>query len=414
MGGSGGKSTQSPPANKMKLALTMPQFGESITEALIVRWLKKAGDEVAEREPLIEMETEKSVFSYESPFKGKMVKVLAGENQQVRVGTEIAYFEVEEAAAKKYLALGIGTAIDSGAHARLPGGQVAPAAKAIPPLIRSLAKEHGVPVEEVEKLPGSGPEGRLTKEDFLRYLEKRQGPVAPREGLPSGDQGVKEIPLTPVRARIAEKMALSKRTIPHAGTGVDADVTAIAEWRERNGSKYGFLPFVLCSVIPALRKFPVLNSSFREKEGRQWIEEHPSVHLGIATATPQGLMVPVLKNAGQASFLQIVARGTELIEKARSGRLGVSELTGGTFTVNNTGALGAIRSQQVIPPPQSGILAVNRVVQRPWVVGGQIAVRSILSLDLAFDHRLVDGDAACGFLEEIRKSLENFDFSLIG
>ena len=404
----------------MKIALTMPQFGESITEALIVRWLKKEGEEVIEREPIIELETEKSVFSYESPFKGKLTKQLQGENQQVAVGTEIAHFEVADEQAKKYLALGIGKVVGGASPAPTKTtasspSPVMPAATPIlssgkvsglPPLIRTLAKEKGVPLEEVEKFAASLPNGRIGKEDFLKYLENRQSTTSSREG-------VKLIPMTPIRVRIAEKMSQSKQEIPHAGTGVDADVTAIDEWRAKSSSKVGHLPFVIVAVLGALKKFPVLNSSLKHQGGRPVIEEYAYVHLGIATATPQGLMVPVLRNAHELTFFAIVEQGTRLIMKARDGKLELSELTGGTFTVNNTGALGAIRSNQVIPFPQSGILAVNRVTKRPWVIRDEIRVRSIMPLDLAFDHRIVDGDAACGFLEEVRESLENFNFSLI-
>ena len=399
----------------MQLALTMPQFGESITEALIVRWLKNEGDEVREQEPLVELETEKSVFSYESPFRGRLQTILGAPNLQVKVGTEIAHFEVEDRLAKKYLSMGIGREVGVEAPVAQPASVVvpkpatvtsppSPTPSSLPPLIRSLAKEHGVPLAEVERLKGTGPGGRMTKDDFLKFLET--------QGSAGVASGVKVIPVSPIRARIAEKMSLSKREIPHAGTGVDADLTRIEEWRATSG-KYSALAFVLFKAIPALKKFPVLNSSYRQKDGKGVIEEYPYVHLGIATATSQGLMVPVLRHADQLSFQDLVKRGTELIEKARAGRLSVEELTGGTFTVNNTGALGAIRSSQVIPPPQAGILAVNRIVRRPWVVNNEIKIRSILSLDLAFDHRLVDGDAACGFLEELRKELENFDFSVI-
>lgn len=389
----------------------MPQFGESITEALIVRWLKKEGDELKEQEPLIEMETEKSVFAYESPFKGKLIKILESENKKVSVGKEIAHFEVADALGEKYLSMGIGKSLE-GLASRVPpstpafGGLEGDKKAAISPMIRSLAKENNIPLEEIEKLAGTGPNARLTKEDFLKYLETRG-----KHPGPSAD--VKVIPLTPIRARIAEKMSLSKKEIPHAGTGVDVDVTTIDEWRKKNDSKLSHLPFVLLAVIPALKKFPILNSSLKGQGADQRIEEHHSIHLGIATATAQGLLVPVLRNIQDLSFSRIVEEVPHLINKAREGRLDVSELTGGTFTVNNTGALGAIRSNQIIPPSQSGILAVNRVTRRPWVINEKIEIRSILPLDLSFDHRIVDGDAACGFLGEVKSQLENFNFSVI-
>lgn len=394
----------------MKLALTMPQFGESITEALIVRWLKKEGDEVREQEPLIELETEKSVFSYESPYKGTLLKILQAENQHVQVGNEIAHFEVADEAGKKYLSLGIGKELGRFQPVQKPvAPTAAPASpalsadpKGLSPFLRSLAKERGISPEELEKIKGTGPDGRLTQEDLLRHA-----------GSTQKTDGVKVTPMSPIRARIAEKMSLSKREIPHAGTGVDVDVTAIDEWRKKQNSSSGHLPFVAVAVLQALKKFPVLNSSLKGSGSDLRIEEYSHVHLGLATATEKGLLVPVLRFADRMNFRQIVEEGNRLIEKARSGSLDVSELTGGTFTLNNTGALGAVRSQQIIPHPQSGILAMNRVTPRPWVVNNEIKVRSILSLDLAFDHRIVDGDAACGFLIEVKSRLEAFDFSII-
>lgn len=392
----------------MKLALTMPQFGESITEALIVRWLKKEGEEVREQEPLIELETEKSVFSYESPYKGTLLKILQSENQHVQVGNEIAHFEVADEAGKKYLSLGIGKEL--GRPVQKPAAPVAAPAssavttdpKGLSPFLRSLAKERGISSEELEKIKGTGPDGRLTQEDLLRHA-----------GSTQKADGVKVTPMSPIRARIAEKMSLSKKEIPHAGTGVDVDVTAIDEWRKKQNSSSGHLPFVAVAVLQALKKFPVLNSSLKGSGNDLRIEEYSYVHLGLATATEKGLLVPVLRFADRMNFRQIVEEGNRLIEKARNGSLDVSELTGGTFTLNNTGALGAVRSQQIIPHPQSGILAMNRVTPRPWVVNNEIKVRSILSLDLAFDHRIVDGDAACGFLIEVKSRLETFDFSII-
>ncbi len=403
----------------------MPQFGESITEAMIVRWLKNVGDEVKEQEPLLELETEKSVFTYESPYRGKILEFLQGESRQVAVGTSIARFEVSEADGKRYLSMGIGQSLEGLASpspslsyrraegpplAKSDGASPSTPAVSLSPMIRALAKEKGIPVEEVLKIEGTGPRGSITKEDFLKYLEGRSAGGARPEGL----RKIAPVPVTPVRARIAEKMSLSKREIPHAGTGVDVDVTPIDEWLTRQGKRLGFLPFVLFSTPPSLKKFPILNSSARGKGGLlESIEQHDAIHLGVATATSQGLLVPVIKDADRLGFLALSEEVTRLIEKARAGRLEVAELTGATFTVNNTGALGAVRSQQIIPPPQAGILAVNRVTKRPWVVENEIKIRSILSLDLAFDHRLVDGDAACGFLMDLKDRLEKFNFSQV-
>ncbi len=387
----------------MLLVLTMPQFGESITEGHIVRWLKKEGESVTESEPLVEMETEKSVFSYESPFRGTLVKIIQGDEASVSVGSVIAHFEVSEDDEKKYLALGIGKSIGEKAQSDKKESGLSP-------MIRSLAKEHRIPINEVEGLKGTGLEGHLTKEDFLEFLKKRE---PPKSEIQISKTGIKTIPVLPIRSRIADNMVLSKQRIPHAGCGLDVDLSTIEGWRADKKGAPGLLSFILVSVVQALKKNPHMNSSWREAEGKRWIEQYEAIHLGIATATDQGLVVPVIKEAQTLSFKRISQEVQRLIEAARKGNLALSELTGATFTVNNAGALGTLRSHQIIPYPQAAIVAINRVVKRPWVVGDKIEIRPILSLDISFDHRLLDGAEAIKFLSDIATELEGFDFKKI-
>lgn len=337
----------------------MPQFGESITEGHIVRWLKREGENIKEQEPLVEMETAKSVFSYESPFRGKLAKIVERDEAKVSVGSVIAHFDVSEEDAKRYLSLGIGEEIKK---AKKPHG--------LSPAIRSLAKEHGMSLEEV-------------------------------------------IPLSPIRARIAEKMVLSRQKIPHAGCGVDVDFSAIEKWRSTQEKPPSILPFAMVAVIEALKKHPHMNSSLKEEGEKRWVEQYDSIHLGIAVASEQGLVVPVVHNAEKLSFKELVQEARRLIDGGRKGSLSPQDLAGGTFTINNPGAVGSIRTEQIIPYPQAAIVAINRVVRRPWVVGDAIEIRPIVGLDIAFDHRLIDGDVAIRFLVDVAKNLENFDFSKI-
>lgn len=389
----------------MLLALAMPQFGESITEGHIVRWLKKEGETVAESEPLVEMETEKSVFSYESPFRGTLVKIIQDNEANVSVGAVIAHFEVSKDDGKKYLSLGIG------GIGKLIGEKAQPEKKEnLSPMIRSLAKEHHVPIHEVEKLKGTGPEGHLTKEDFLKFLKKMESAKGEAQ---TPKTGVRMIAVSPIRSRIADNMVLSKQKIPHAGCGLDVDLSTVENWRADKREAPGLLSFILVSVVEALKKNPHMNSSWKESEGKRWIEQYEAIHLGVATATDQGLVVPVIKEIQTLSFKKISQEVQRLIEAARKGGLSPSELTGATFTVNNTGALGTLRSHQIIPYPQAAIVAINRVVKRPWVVGDQIEIRPILSLDISFDHRLLDGAGAIKFLSDIAAELERFDFKKI-
>jgi pyruvate/2-oxoglutarate dehydrogenase complex dihydrolipoamide acyltransferase (E2) component len=418
----------------MLIALTMPQFGESITQARIVHWLKKEGDAVAEQEPLVEMETEKSVFSYESPFKGKLVKVLEADDAEAPVGKEIAQFEVSEEDSKKYLSLGIGKAV-AGAAAESPKAKdqgpkteapapvadaVSAKASTLAPLIRSLAKEHGVSEEDAGKIAGTGPGGRVTKDDFLKFVSSRGGltpPVQPSPAVskaPSERVGVKTIPLAPIRARIAENMVLSKKTIPHAGCSVDVDLKLIETWRSSQEKAPSYVVFAIVAVLKALKDHPLINAAFKEAEGRRWIETYDNINMGIAVATEQGLMVPVVRNAQKLKFREVEKDLVRLVEGSRKGNLKVEDLTGATITVNNTGAVGAVRTQQIVPPGQASIIAFNKIVKRPWAVGDKVEVRPIMGLDIMFDHRLIDGDHAGRFLTDVAKNLENFDFSQIG
>ncbi len=367
----------------MLIALTMPQFGESITEGHLVRWLKKEGESVAEAEPIVEMETEKSVFSHESPFQGKITKLLAEEGANVPVGQVIAHFEVSDADGKKYIDMGVGQAVD----ATLPASST----KVIP--------------SKSEPAPTPSPAAPVAKS---------AAPASTAMKAP----GITIVAITPIRARIAEKMVLSKTTIPHAGTGLDVDLGKIDQWRKANENPPSYLIFSLYTVLQVLKKFPLINSSWKESGGKKWIEQYDDVNLGVAVATKEGLMVPSIKKANTLSFKDLQAAVAGLIESARQGMLKVDELTGATFTVNNTGSLGSYRTAQVIPPPQAAIMALNKVVKKPVAIASgegemRVAIRPIMSLDLAFDHRVIDGDYGIGFVDAVAKALEDFDFSKI-
>jgi len=429
----------------MLIALTMPQFGESITRARIVHWLKKEGDAVKEGEPLVEMETEKSVFSYESPFSGKLGKILEPDDVEAEVGREIAQFEVSDVDGKKYLSLGVGKVVEqSAASAGAPVGATRRAATAVPfgiaptpsttipqpstspssgtklsPLIRSLAKEKGLAIAEAEKIPGTGPDGRVTKDDFEKYVARRGGVTPPLQTstVPPTRQGVTIVNVPAIRGRIADNMALSKRTIPHAGCSVDVDLKLIETWRSGREKAPSYVVFAIVAVLRALKNHPLINSAWKEgpePNAKRWIESYDYVNMGIAVATEQGLMVPVMKNADKLSFPEILKALERLVDGSRKGTLKVDELTGATITVNNTGAVGAVRTQQIVPPGQGSIIAFNRVVKRVWVsAGDKVDIRPIMGLDIAFDHRIIDGDHAGRFLMDVAKNLENFDFSQI-
>lgn len=416
----------------MKLYLTMPKPGETIHEGVIVKWLKKAGDAVEEKEALVELETEKAVFTYESPFKGKIEKILVQENDSAQVGSPLALFEVSEEDGQRYLMLGVGMPVDKSEKSTVGAPLAAPikgSASRTPtkqstnysPLIRSLAKEHGLSNEELDQIPRSDPRGRLSKEDVLNFVQGRgDRPVAPTE---EGER----ISLSAIRNRIAQHMTKSAAQIPKAGSGVEADVTEIWEYCKTHQTKP--FHFFLYAVREALKKFPNFNASYithpftpspggRGPGGggemeKAYLIKHKDIHLGFAVATLQGLFTPVVKNAQSKKFSELSKALVDLEKKAKEGKLSVDELTGATFVVNNPGAVGGSRCDQIIPLPTVAIIALNRIQKRPWVIGDEVKIRHIVGIDLAFDHRPLDGADGIQFVEEVKKILEHFPFEVV-
>lgn len=428
----------------MQIYLTMPKPGETIHEGVIVKWQKKAGDLVEEKEALVELETEKAVFTYESPFKGKIEKILAEENASIPVGSPIALFDVSEEDGQRYLMLGVGLPVDKSEKSNVVAPLAAPTSvkgstsfdvaqdrrrtptttkqsTSYSPLIRSLAKEQGLSNEELDQIPRSDPRGRLNKEDVLNYLKNKtsvQKSTTPTVKLQAGDE---KVPLSVIRQRIAQHMTKSAAQIPKAGSGVDVDASEIWEYCKthqvefQNKYQVSLKPFhfFLYAVREALKKFPKFNASYMEEEGKSFLIKHASIHLGFAVATLQGLFTPVVKNAQDKKFSDLCKTLVDLEKKAKEGKLSVDELTGATFVVNNPGAVGGSRCDQVIPLPTVAIIALNRIQKRPWVLGDEIKVRHVVGVDLAFDHRPLDGADAIQFVEEVKKILEHFPFEVL-
>lgn len=435
------------------VGMPMPQPGETITEGIVVRWIKKEGDEVKEKEPVVELETAKAVFEYETPIGGKLLKIITKEGDQQEVGKPLAVLDCDEKQAKRYFMLGVGVPVDAngkplssgeakiGAGAGFGGEQTTAAAPSAPgaapstggglqhpPLIRTLAKEHGIADAELNTIPATGPGGKLTKEDLLKYAGTRKaGAATPSSAksaaaplgsvkLPPVTAGGKRVEPTPLRRRIAENMVLSKTTIPHAGSAVAVDMTALLALREKTKASFQkqqgvalrLAPFFLLAVREGLKKFPICNNFyFIDESGKHWVEEHEQINLGVAVGTPKGLIVPVLKNVGSKDFLTLAKESDALMKKAVDGKLSPDDMTGGTVTVNNPGALGSIRGNQVIAYPQSVIVGFHAIVERAQFVGGKCEPRQIMEIDISFDHRLVDGVEAVGLLTACKEVLEH-------
>jgi 2-oxoisovalerate dehydrogenase E2 component (dihydrolipoyl transacylase) len=425
--------------------IKMPQLGESVTEGTVEKWLKSEGDFVKRDEPIVEVVTDKVNAEIPSPFEGKLVKIAVTEGETVRVGAVIAQIETEGAAAATSApakesaaphpevpaAPAEHSAAPAPVAAKPPAAARAPvAAKPAPsgdgngerarlsPAVRKLAAEHGI---DASALRGSGMGGRVTRDDVLAALETDSAPPAAKPAAPAPSaprparvDGAREevVKLGSMRKAIAEHMVRSLATSPHAWTLQEVDVTNLVRYREtekegfrgRHGVPLTYLPFVVQIVCDAIKEFPWLNSTWSD-EGV--VLKH-YINMGIAVSIPDGLIVPVLKDANQLGFTELVRSLNDLVERARNKQLKPDDVQGGTFTLNNTGATGSVASQPIINQPQAAILTTEAIVKRPVVIGDGIAVRHMMNMCLSFDHRIIDGMMAGQFLGTMKKRLEEW------
>lgn len=408
-------------------AITMPQLGESVTEGTIGRWLKNPGDRVERDEPLVEIITDKVNAEIPSPSAGTLERITVPEGTVVAVGQEIAFLATEAEAR---------VAATATIHAEgQAAGAIEEEAGESPrssPLVRKLAKEHGL---DLRLIHGTGLGGRVTREDVEAYL--REHPAASAGGVtvassavnaakpatvptssggpsaekPNGERNEAITP-SPIRRTIAQRMVQSVREIPHAWLMVEVDVTGLVKLRDANKEQFKkregvdltYLPFVMQAVVEALRQFPIVNASWQNDQ----IVAKREINLGVAVALDDGLVVPVIRNADQKSLVGLTHALAETIGRARAGKLGVGDLEGGTFTVNNVGAFGSIASQPIINYPQAAILNMETIVKRPVVIDDAIAIRSMMNVCMSFDHRIMDGATAGHFLQSVKKRLEGW------
>ena len=381
----------------MSVTVTMPEVAETIVEGTIARWLKHPGDPVERYESIAEIVTDKVTLELPSPAAGFMGELLVAEGETVTVGTPIAILQAEsDVDSTSRPAPDTQASVENGAAPAVNRRQARHS-----PLVRRLAEEHGI---DLSSLQGTGAGGRITKADVLQAAEKRG---AGSEVAAAATGGA----LDPVRRAIALRMTQSARDIPHAWTMMEVDVSGLvalvkglkAEFRSREGLNLTYLPFILQAVASALRSAPEINSSWQDDR----IVLKNEINLGIAVARDKGLIVPVLKNADRKTVVELTRDANSIIEKARDDKLGPADVQGGTFTVNNTGALGSVLSMPLINPPQAAIMTTEAIVKRPVVIGDDaIAVRSMMNLCLSFDHRALDGDQAIRFLARVKGLLE--------
>ncbi|HEX6488429.1 MAG TPA: dihydrolipoamide acetyltransferase family protein, partial [Candidatus Dormibacteraeota bacterium] len=397
--------------------IKMPQLGESVTEGTVDRWLKQEGDFIKRDEPIVEVVTDKVNAEIPSPFEGKLVKIEVAEGTTVEVGALIAEIEVDGAADEETRtsepaaeAVAQATAEEAASG---PAAPAAPAAEApagerprFSPAVRRLAEEHRV---DPAQITGSGDGGRVTRDDVLAYIERGgAAPTAPPQPSPQAERvsqptppaaadGAREelVRLSAMRKSIAEHMTRSLATSPHAWTLQEVDVTELVRYRDsekdgfqrRNGIPLTYLPFVIQIVCDALKEFPFLNSSWTD----DGIALKRYYNVGLAVAVPDGLIVPVVKDADRLGFVDLARAVNDLVTRARDKKLKPEDVQGGTFTLNNTGPTGSVASQPIINQPQAAILTTESIVKRPVVIGDGIAIRQMMNACISFDHRIVDG-----------------------
>jgi 2-oxoisovalerate dehydrogenase E2 component (dihydrolipoyl transacylase) len=428
--------------------VVMPQLGESVHEGTISRWLVKPGDKVVEFEPMLEVDTDKVSAEVPSPVSGVLKEILAKEGQTVQAGAEIAVVEV-----------GADGAATAASEAPAPSPAVtaptpAPAAKAQPappkvatepapspapapepirvreptptgvmesgehrysPAVQMQASELGV---DLTKVHGTGIGGRVTKKDVEQFAAAAKAapaaPPTPAAAAPSeGDQVVQ---LTRVRRLIAENMVRSKTTIPHAWQTQEADMSGVvanrnankAAFQKQEGFSLTYLPYVMAATISALREHQEVNSTFNETE----LIIHRDINLGVSVGLEDTLVVPVIRRADGLSIAGLARAVNDLANRARNKQLKADDLSGGTFTVNNSGTFGTLFSYSVINPGQAGILTMEAIVERPMAVNGMIGIKPMMYLCFSFDHRVLDGLKAARFLTSCRKWLESVTVDL--
>ncbi len=437
--------------------LTMPKMGESVAEATIIKWTKNEGDSIKIDETVLEIATDKVDSEIPSPFEGKLIKKLFNENDVVQVGAVIAIISSDanaSVAETPKTAAPVQTAAATTTSAPVTSVPVADvdfsgSDKFYSPLVKSIAKEEGISLAELDSIKGTGQDGRVTKADILAYLPNRNKqaastpvaqtavasstPAAAKStvGVPdntilvqrpavSVGAGDEIIEMDRMRKIIADNMVMSKHVSPHVTSFVEADVTNLVQWRDRikkdfekrEGEKITFTPLFIECVAKAIKDFPLINVSV-DQTGTKIIKRK-NINVGMAAALPSGnLIVPVIKNADQKNLVGITKDVNDLANRARANKLAPDEIQGGTFTLTNVGGFGNVMGTPIILQPQVAILAVGSIKKKPAVIetpqGDVIAIRHFMFLSLSYDHRVVDGSLGGSFLRKVADYMENWD-----
>jgi len=416
--------------------IIMPKLGESIIEATITKWLKKVGDTIAEDDPIVEIATDKVDSEIPSPVEGKLIKSMFNEGDIVPVGTVIAIISMdgEDTAEPEIVSAEDTTPViqKQAEVAVVVEKATLKSDKFYSPLVKSIAKQENISITELDTIQGSGKDERVTKDNVLGYLKNRTSTPAvakaqisdnkiivkqdaPKVKSESGDTIIE---MDRMRRLIADHMVMSKQTSPHVTSFIDVDVTNIVNWRnkvkdsflKRENQKITYTPIFFHAAAKALKEFPQVNASV---DGYTMILRK-NINIGMATALPSGnLIVPVIKNVDEKSLLGITKSVNDLANRARANKLNPDDIQGGTFTITNFGTFDSLTGTPVINQPQVAILAIGAIRKQAAVLetamGDVIAIRSIMILSLAYDHRIVDGALGGMYLKRLKELLENFD-----
>jgi 2-oxoglutarate dehydrogenase E2 component (dihydrolipoamide succinyltransferase) len=420
--------------------IVMPKLGESIIEATITKWLKSPGDSIEEDDPIVEIATDKVDSEIPSPVEGVLKEVLFAEGDVVEVGKVIAIVETEGEGGGEETAVAEEEKPAAPEQKTEPAKEEKPAATAAEeedeasptrfysPLVKNIAKAEGVSMAELERIEGSGKEGRVTKQDILDYLKNKPAaasqasapktaapPAAPAVTSSAGDEIVE---MDRMRKLIADHMVMSKQVSPHVTSFIEVDMTNVVNWRNkvkdlvmrREAEKLTFTPIIIEATAQAIKEYPRINASV---DGTKMIIRK-NINIGMATALPDGnLIVPVIKNADQKSLLGITKDVNDLANRARDNKLLPDEIQGGTFTTTNFGSFASITGTPIINQPQVAILGIGAIRKKPVVIetpqGDMIGIRHMMILSLAYDHRIVDGALGGMYLKRVAELLENFD-----
>ncbi len=397
----------------MSIEIKVPPLPESVTDATLVAWHKSAGESVSRDENLVDLETDKVVLEVPAPASGTISKIVVEDGATVTAGDVLAILEEGEVAAEAAPAA-------APAEPEAKPSAESPAAKSAPktsPAVRRLLDEHDL---DATMVTGTGKDGRVTKADVMNFLKHDDSSnVAPGDPAPQVvddvdiglERNEQRVPMTRLRARIAERLVEAQQTAAMLTTFNEVDLTEVMALRSRykesfekkHGIKLGFMSFFAKASVEALKKFPVVNASV---EGTD-IVYHNYYDIGIAVSTERGLMVPVLRDVDQMSFAQFESELKEIAQRAQQGKIGMEELTGGTFSITNGGIFGSMMSTPILNQPQSAILGMHAIQQRAMVVDGEIQARPMMYLALTYDHRIIDGKDSVQFLVTIKEMLED-------